>query len=78
MRDTHITSKYYPRSVASLKVCQEVGTRGENSTLTLSALPAFAWDVKAPHIVPVKIIAPTILISLPEDLTTFHVVMESG
>ena len=52
--------------------------RGVNSTLTLSALPAFACEVKAPHIVPVKIIAPTILISLPEDLTTFHVVMESG
>ena len=78
MRDTIITSKYYPNSVASLKVCQEVGTRGENSTLTLSVLLAFAWDVKAPHMVPVKIIAPIILISLPEELTTFQVDIESG
>ena len=78
MRDTLITSKYYPSNVASLKVCQEVGTRGENSTLTLSVLLAFAWDVKAPHMVPVKIIAPIMLISLPEELTTFQVVIESG
>ena len=59
-------------------MCQEAGTRGENSTLTLSVLPALAWDVKAPHIVPVKIIAPTILMSLPEELTAFQVDMESG
>ena len=55
-----------------------MGTRGVNSTLTLSALLALAWDVKAPHIVPVKIIAPIILINLPEELTTFQVVIESG
>jgi len=78
VRDTLITSKYYPSNVASLKVCQEVGTRGENSTLTLSVLLAFACDVKAPHIVPVKIIAPIMLIRLPEELTTFQVVIESG
>ena len=78
MRDTLITSKYYPSNVASLKVCQDVGTRGENSTLTLSVLLALAWDVSAPHIVPVKIIAPIILINLPEELTTFQVDMESG
>ena len=78
MRDTLITSKYYPRSDDSLKVCQEVGTRGENSTLTLSVLLALAWDVKAPHMVPVKIIAPIMLISLPDELTTFQVVIESG
>jgi len=59
-------------------VCQEVGTRGENSTLTLSVLEAFAWVVRAPHMVPVKTIAPIILISLPEELTTFQVVIESG
>ena len=55
-----------------------MGTRGENSTLTLSVLLALAWDVRAPHIVPVKIIAPIILINLPEELTTFQVDMESG
>jgi len=64
--------------VDSLKVCQEVGTRGENSTLTLSALLTPAWDVNAPHMVPVNIKAPIILISLPEELTTFQVVIESG
>ena len=55
-----------------------MGTRGENSTLTLSTHLPFAWVVSAPHIVPVKIITPTILISLPEELTTFQVVIESG
>ena len=55
-----------------------MGTRGENSTLTLSVLLALAWDVKAPHIVPVKIIAPIMLTSLPDELTTFQVVIESG
>ena len=59
-------------------MCQEVGTRGENSTLPLSILLTPAWDVKAPHIVPVKYIAPTILIRLPEELMTFQVVIESG
>ena len=78
MRDTEITSKYYPKRVASLKVCQEVGTRGENSTLTLSTHLPFACEVRAPHMVPVKIITPMILISLPDDLTTFHVDMASG
>ena len=52
--------------------------RGENSTLPLSAPHAFAWDVKAAQIDPVNISAPTILISLPEELTTFQVVIESG
>ena len=78
MPDTLITSKYYPISVASLKVCQAAGTRGENSALPLSAPVAPAWDVRATHMVPVKIIAPTILISLPDELMTFQVVIESG
>lgn len=78
MRNTPITSKYYPNRVGSLKVCQEAGVRGVNSTLTLSVLPRFAWVVRALHMVPVKIIAPTILISLPDELTTFQVVIESG
>jgi len=52
--------------------------RGENSTLPPSDLVTLAWPVRAPHIVPVKIIAPTILISLPEELTMFHVDIESG
>ena len=59
-------------------MCQEVGTRGENSTLPESALVTLACLVSAPHMVPVKIIAPTILISLPEELTMFHVDIESG
>ena len=59
-------------------MCHAVGTRGVNSTLTLSVLLVFACAVKAPHIVPVKIIAPMILRRLPEELTTFQVAMESG
>ena len=49
-----------------------------NSTLTLSVLPAMACVVNAPHIVPVKTMAPIILIRLPEELTTFQPVIESG
>jgi len=64
--------------VASLKVCQEVGTRGENSTLTLSTHLPFACEVSAPHMVPVKINTPMMLTSLPDDLTTFHVDIASG
>lgn len=59
-------------------MCQAVGTRGENSTLTLSTHLPFAWDVRAPHMVPVKIITPRMLTSLPEDLTTFQVDIASG
>lgn len=65
-------------TVASLNECQEVGTRGENSTLTLSTHLPPAWVVSAPHMAPVKSITPTMQINLPDDLTMFQVAIESG
>ena len=61
-----------------MKVCQEVGSRGLNSTEPLPTGAVAFCFLKAVHINPAKIITPTILTNLPEDLTTFQVENASG
>ena len=69
---------YPPNKVDSLKVCHEVGNRGENSTAILSVSLDVSCADREIHMIPANIITPTILINLPEDLTTFHVDIASG
>ena len=73
-----ITSKYYPKSDLSEKVCQEEGSRGLNSAEPLPMAAVALWRASADHMSPAKIITPAMLMRLPEDLTTFQVVNASG
>lgn len=65
-------------TVLSLKECQEIGIRGVNSDDMLSISPVALTVDSECHIKPANNITPKILISLPEDLTTFHVEKLSG
>lgn len=55
-----------------------VGNRGLNSTEPFPTGAVLFCFLSADHISPEKIITPTMLINLPEELTTFHIVNASG
>ena len=55
-----------------------MGSRGLNSTEEFPIGAVLLCFLRADHIKPAKIITPTMLISLPDDLTTFHVEKASG
>jgi len=63
--------------VVSLKVCQDIGIRGDISTVS----PSISTELTSTmdfHMMILKNITPAILTRLPEDLTIFQVTIESG
>ena len=69
--------KVYKYNVVSLNVCQETGTREDNSTVRPSNSTVIS-STRAFQMIPPKYITLNTLTSLPDDLTVFHTTIESG
>jgi len=59
-------------------VCQEVGSRGENSVEKDIVSAAIGFSKSETHIIQANIITPAILTILPDDLRMFQSAIASG